>query len=241
MGLKRTWQLSDLPHDKLASRGVFSLSTVELIALLLRCQKPRQSDVELARKLLFSTGNRITHIVKYSYKQLVHELDLSESSAMSIVAALELGRRLQNEKHLSNYTRIKTPDQVQALMRPYLQGLPHEECWILLLNDKGYLLSKHRIFVGGTKAVEADPKVVLRHIVQEPTCSRFMIVHNHPNNDTQPTKADQKFTARLMLLAQALICEFADHIIYTDSAILSFEKTGMLKHINSAIDDTYLS
>ena len=240
MDLKSTWQLSNLPHKKLATRGAFSLSNIELLSLLLRCQKPKQEDVNLARQLLFSTGNKISHIVKFSYKQLVHELKLKESSAMAIVAALELGRRIQSEKDLSNYFHIKKIEQVQALMRPHLQGLAREECWILLLNEKKYLLNKHRMFVGGIEKLTADVRIVLRHIVQEPTCNHFIIIHNHPANDTQPSKADITFTEKMLVLAEIMDCVFVDHIIYTDSAVLSLRKTSLIKNINFQVKDKYL-
>jgi DNA repair protein RadC len=184
------------------------------------------SAVDLAKQILQAANNNLNDLAKLSLKDLQKFKGIGEAKAISIVSALELGRRRKASEPLKR-PKITSSQDVYELMKPHLWDLPYEEFWILLLNQANIVLKKTKISVGGVAGTVADPKLILKAALEE-LASGIVLVHNHPSGNLQPSQADINLTHKIKEGAKWMDIKLIDHLIFTDQNCYSFLESGLL-------------
>lgn len=221
-----SWAEEDRPREKLLLKGKAALSDAELIAILIGSGTASLSAVDVAKLILKSVNHDLNALAKLSVKDLQKNKGIGEAKAISIVSALELGRR-RKETEPAKKEKITCADDVYQMMRPHLLDLPHEEFWIVLLNRANTVIKKHSISQGGVSGTVADPKLIFK-VALENLASSVILVHNHPSGNLKPSEADMKLTRKLTESGKMLDLPVLDHIIFTDTSFFSFADEGLL-------------
>ena len=216
----------DRPREKLLLKGKSTLSDAELIAILIGTGTAACSAVDLSRMLLASVGNNLATVARMSVSDLCKFKGIGEAKAISIISALELGRR-RKEQEPPKLLKITRSRQVYELMRPDLYDESVEQVYLLLLNRSNGLIKKERVSQGGTTASVVDPKVVFRFALEQGAHS-LILIHNHPSGNLQPSDTDKRLTQRLQKIGKELELPLIDHLIYTDRGYFSFADEGIM-------------
>ena len=222
-------QIKNTPAERMRERGVFSLSDVELLSLLLHADQPADFPLETAQKMLRQANNSLVRLAKMSIGELQEMMELTPVQAQGLVSALELGRRLQhatNNTHAANF--LPTAANVHNMMKPYLCNLPYEEFWVILLNHNHKILGKRQVNQGTTQSIACDVKKLFRLVLSEPLCTSILLVHNHPAGCVKPSPEDVNLTRNLYRTSQFLGITFSDHIICANDSCYSFKEEGVL-------------
>ena len=216
----------DRPREKLLLKGKAALSDAELIAILIGTGTAACSAVDLARMLLASVGNNLGAVARMSVSDLCKFKGIGEAKAISIISALELGRR-RKEQDPPKFLKITGSRQIYELMRPDLHDESVEQVYLLLLNRTNGLIKKERVSQGGISASVVDPKVVFRFALEQGAHS-LILIHNHPSGNLQPSESDKRLTQRLQKIGKELEILLLDHLIYTDQGYFSFADEGIM-------------
>ncbi|SMB88160.1 DNA replication and repair protein RadC [Hymenobacter roseosalivarius DSM 11622] len=222
----KSWAEKDRPREKLLQKGRSALSDAELMGILLGSGTARLSAVDVARLILSAVENDLNELAKLSVKELMRHKGIGEAKAITIIAALELGRR-RKETAAAARTTITCSRDIYQLIRPNLQDLPHEEFWVILLNRANVVMRKQPISSGGVAGTVADPKMIFKHALEQ-LASSIILVHNHPSGNLKPSAADIALTRKLKEAGQFLDLPILDHLIYTDHGYYSFADEGVL-------------
>ena len=225
LGIK-SWAEEDRPREKLMAKGRAALSDAELIAILLGSGTVKLSAVDVAKLMLQGVGNDLNELARQSAKQLCRHPGIGEAKAISVVAALELGRR-RKEADAPARATITCSRDIYNLLRPNLMDLPHEEFWVILLNRANVVMRKGAISQGGVAGTVADPKMIFKEALEQ-LASSIILVHNHPSGNRQPSAADLALTKKLRQAGDFLDLPVLDHLIYTDRGYYSFADEGVL-------------
>ncbi len=221
------WALEDRPREKLMSKGTRALSSAELIAILIGSGNKDETAVELAQRILNSVGGSLNTLSKLSVDELIKGFDgIGEAKAVSIIAALELGRRRKSEE-VAERRRITGSREAYEWIYPQLADLPQEEFWVVLLNPSNRIIDTLRVSQGGTASTLVDVKLLLKPAVLQQATS-LMLFHNHPSGNCTPSKADDALTQKIKSAAALLDIRVLDHIIVTDKAYYSYCDEGAL-------------
>ncbi|HEY0107991.1 MAG TPA: DNA repair protein RadC, partial [Fibrella sp.] len=184
------------------------------------------SAVDVARKVLEGVGNNLHELAKRSVKDLSKFRGIGEARAISIVAALELGRRRREQAPIERH-RITCSRDAYEEVRPYLMDKPHEEFWVLLLNRANEVMRPIQISAGGVSGTVADPRLIFK-VGLEYLASGVILAHNHPSGNLTPSQADKDLTRKLKEAGRFLDIPVLDHLIVTDRTYLSFADEGIL-------------
>ncbi|MBL0745171.1 RadC family protein [Chryseolinea lacunae] len=222
----KEWAHEDQPREKLLLKGKISLSSAELIAILLRSGSSTVNAVELAKEILQLVDNNIHALANLSAEDFMRIKGIGKAKAMSLVAAFELGRR-RIDYDTDTRLKIEGSQQAYALLRPNLADLPHEEFWVILLNRANRALKKCQIGQGGITGTVADPKVIFKAAVDGRACS-IIVAHNHPSGNLTPSKADLDLTQKLKAGGQLLDIQVLDHLIFAGQKYYSFADEGLM-------------
>lgn len=222
----KSWAEEDRPREKLLLKGKAVLTDAELIGILIASGTKDKSAVDLARDILNTVGNNLNSLAKLTVKDLMKFKGIGEAKAITIVSALELGRR-KKETESENRIIIKGSEDAYKVIRPHLEDLKHEEFWILILNRRHQVLKKQPISSGGVSGTVADPKIIFHAALQE-LASSIILVHNHPSGNRNPSQSDLNLTKNLKKAGEVLEIPVIDHIIYTDDGYTSFSDDGLL-------------
>ncbi len=222
----RNWAEEDRPREKLLLKGRAALSDAELLAILLGSGTAKLSAVDVAKLILAATANDLNELARLSVKELMRHKGIGEAKAITIVAALELGRR-RKETEAAARTTITCSQDIYHAIRPHLQDLPHEEFWVVLLNRANVVMRKVSISRGGVAGTVADPKLIFKEALEQ-LASSIILVHNHPSGNRSPSAADIALTRKLREGGQLLDLPILDHLIYTDQGYYSFADEGLL-------------
>ena len=221
-----SWSEEDRPREKLLLKGRSSLSNAELIAILIGSGNRNQTAVDLSKEILSYSNNSINQLAKLDVKTLMKFKGIGEAKAISIVSALELGRRRLSENQ-SEKVKITSSESVYNFMKSNLLDLNVEEFWILLLNRANIVLKKVQISSGGVSGTIADTKVIFKSALDE-LASAIILVHNHPSGNTKPSSQDIKLTNKLKSAGEILDIQVLDHLIFTNDNYFSFADEGLL-------------
>lgn len=220
------WSQDDQPREKLRDKGRTALSDAELVAILIGSGNREESAVALCKRILASVNNNLNALGKVSIKQLMTFKGIGEAKAITIAAALELGRRRRLEEAIQ-LDKITSSQSVFNLMQPILGELPHEEFWILYLNNSNKVIHKNQLSKGGITGTLVDVRLVLKNAL-ETGATALILCHNHPSGTLKPSQADKAITQKLKLAAQSLDIKVLDHLIVTEKAYFSFADDGLL-------------
>ncbi len=216
----KNWSLDDRPREKLQYKGREALSDAELVAILIGSGNRDESAVALCQRILASVDNNLSALGKLSIKQLTEFKGIGEAKAITITAAMELGRRRRGEMALER-NKITSSLAVFELMQPIIGELQHEEFWIIYLNNSSKVIQKEQQSKGGITGTLVDVRLVLKKAL-EVGATRLILAHNHPSGALNPSEADKKLTDKLKTAANSLDIKVLDHLIITEKAYFSF-------------------
>lgn len=225
LGIK-SWAEADRPREKLLLKGTSSLSDAELIAILIGSGTARLSAVEVAKQVLLSVKNNLHDLAKLSVKELIKNKGIGEAKAITIVAAMELGRR-RRDGALEEKPKVNGSKDAFDLMKGELMDLPHEEFWVLLLNRAHRLIRKKRISEGGVSGTVADPKIIYK-LALEDLASGIIVIHNHPSGNLTASQSDIDLTKKLKEAGKVMEVALLDHLIIAGQKYYSFADEGLL-------------
>ncbi|HAN00843.1 MAG TPA: hypothetical protein DCQ26_19795 [Marinilabiliales bacterium] len=221
----KQWAVEDRPREKFLTKGISSLSDAELIAILLSTGTKNLSAVDLAKNIMASADNNLHVLGKKSVTDLKKIMGIGEAKAITIIAALELGKRRKNAD--LERKKITNSHDIFEIFQPMLGDLPHEEFWVAYLDRANQVIDKERISLGGTSGTVIDVKIILKHAVEK-LASNMALVHNHPSGNCQPSEQDRKITDKISKAAQWLDIAVLDHLIVGDTKYSSFADEGWL-------------
>ncbi len=222
----KSWAEEDRPREKLSTKGRRILSDAELVAILIGSGNRTESAVELSKRILFSCQNDLNLLSKLSIQELSKFKGIGEAKAISIIAALELGRRRKESKSELLVQVSSSQDVFNAVYESF-SDLIHEEFWIVILNRANKITSKHLISKGGQAGTVADPKIIFNTALENHAAS-LILAHNHPSGNLKPSQADIDLTRKLKSAGQFLDIPVLDHLIFADSGFFSFADEGMI-------------
>jgi DNA repair protein RadC len=222
----KSWAEADRPREKLIDKGRQILSEAELIAILIGSGSRNETAVELSKRILSTVENNLNELGKLSVKDLTKFKGIGEAKAISIVAALELGRR-RKDTEIKKRDRITTSKDVFDIMKTTMLDLPHEEFWILLLNRANVVIKKEMISRGGVSGTVVDTKIIFKTAVEH-YASSLIICHNHPSGNLKPSEADIRITKSIKEAGKIMEIPLVDHLIITDTEYYSFADEGIL-------------
>ncbi len=222
----KTWAEEDRPREKLMLKGKAALSDAELLGILINSGIQQYTAVDLAKLILSSINHDLNQLAKLTIKELSKFKGIGEARAITIVSALELGRR---RKETEPQARVSITGSYVAYqtLRPHLMDLLHEEFWILLLNRANHVIRPVQISTGGIAGTAADPKLIFKHALEH-LASGIILAHNHPSGNLHPSQADKDLTRKLKEAGKLLDIPILDHLIIADQKYLSFMDEGLL-------------
>lgn len=222
----KAWAEEDRPREKLSLKGRTALSDAELIAILIGSGNKEDTAVELSKKILASINNDLNQLGKLTINDLTQFNGIGEAKAISIIAALELGRRrkgaVSEKKPIINSSQ-KAYENMSAI----LSDLPHEEFWAIYLNRRNELIKKVFISKGGVAGTVADTKIIFKHAL-ELLASAIILFHNHPSGNLKPSEADIQLTKKLKETGNIMDVLVVDHIIVGEKNYFSFADESLL-------------
>ncbi len=221
----KTWIEKDRPRERLLQNGKEALSDAELLAVLIGSGSRKESAVDLCRRIL-SEQRSLNQLGKLSVEQLRRYNGIGEAKAISIVAAMELGRRRRCEDSPER-EKITSSSSVFEIMQPRVGELPHEEFWILYLNNSNKVIKLHSLSKGGITGTLVDIRLAMKEAIYVGATS-IILVHNHPSGNLNPSVADRNLTKRLCTAAESLDIKVLDHVIVTERSFFSFADEGLL-------------
>ncbi|MEO9893389.1 DNA repair protein RadC [Aurantibacter sp.] len=222
----KNWSDDDKPREKLVQKGRAVLSDAELIAILIGSGSRNESAVELSKRILASVNNNLNELGKLSPKQLMEFKGIGEAKAVTITAALEMGRRRRGEAAVE-ISKITSSKDAFEILRPIIGELEHEEFWILYLNNANKVLHQSQLSKGGLTGTLVDVRIVLKKALELGAVA-LILSHNHPSGTLKPSQADKSVTQKLQAAAKALDIKVLDHIIVTQKNYYSFADDGLL-------------
>ncbi len=222
----KNWADDDRPREKLVQKGSFVLSDAELIAILIGSGSRNESAVELSKRILASVNHNLNELGNLSVNQLMRFKGIGEAKAVTIAAALEMGRRRRMED-TTKITKIKSSHDAFELLYPLIGELQHEEFWIVYLNNSNKVVHKAQLSKGGITGTLVDVRLVLKQALELGAVG-IILAHNHPSGTLQPSGADKQITQKLKVASEALDIKILDHLILARHQYLSFADKGIL-------------
>ncbi|AIM37478.1 hypothetical protein KO02_12845 [Sphingobacterium sp. ML3W] len=222
----REWAESDRPREKLLEQGRRVLSDAELLAILIGSGSRDETAVELCRRILSSAQHNLDNLSKMEVIDLCNFKGIGEAKAISIIAALELGRRRKESIQIERPV-LNSSKRVYEYFKYQLQDLPHEEFWVLYLNTACKILDKQLIGRGGNDFTPVDVRIILRNALNCKANS-MILIHNHPSGTLHASQADKVITKKIIDAAKLMDIKVNDHVIFTDNAYYSFRDDGLL-------------
>lgn len=216
----KQWSTEDRPREKMMQKGTEALSKAELLAILLRSGSRGESAVDLAKKMLARAGDNLCQMGKWRLDDFMQYKGMGEAKALTIMAALELGKR-RSAEDVGERVTVTSPETINRIFQPLLCDLGHEEFWVLMLNQGGRVIDKERISSGGITQTAVDVRLVLRAAILR-QATQIAIVHNHPSGSLRPSADDRHLTRRVKQACEAVNIRLIDHLIIADGGFYSF-------------------
>lgn len=220
------WAVEDRPREKLITKGISTLSDAELLAILISSGTKMKSAVDLGRELLIMVNNNLNTLGKLAISDLRKIKGIGPARAVTISAALELGRR-RKLSDLPEVLQIKCSKDVADIFQPMLSDLTHEEFWVLFLNRSNRVINKMKISQGGISGTVTDIRIILKKAV-EYLSSGIIVCHNHPSGNLIPSESDNRITKKIKDAGDLLDIQLLDHLIISDKEYYSFADNGLI-------------
>jgi len=220
------WAEDDRPREKFLLKGKTALSDAELLAILLGSGSRNESAVQLAQRILAHSQNNLNTLGKQTITQLMEFRGIGEAKAITVAAALELGRRRRMEE-VKDKVKITSSKTVFDIMQPLIGELAHEVFWVLYLNNSNKIIHKAVLSKGGITGTVVDIRLIFKSALENQATS-LILSHNHPSGKLQASEADRAITQRLKIAGQHLDILVLDHVIITETGYLSFADEGIL-------------
>lgn len=220
------WAEEDRPREKMLNKGASALSDAELIAILLRVGSKSMSAVDLAKQVLRKADYNLNDLAKLNIHDLQKEKGMGEAKALTVMAALELGRR-RAMSGLSERPRITNSKDAWLLMMPELMDQQGEQFWIMCLNRANRVVKKTQISKGGITGTVVDVRLVFKEAL-DCNAVAIILVHNHPSGSVRPSQADINLTNKMAEAGKILQVPVLDHVIFADHEHFSFANEGLL-------------
>ena len=223
----KDWSDDDRPREKLMLKGKHALSNAELLAILLGSGSRSRSAVDLAKEILRSVDNNLKELGKVSIDELISRFHgVGEAKAITIAAAMELGRRRGLAK-IKNRPEIRGSRDAYNVLAPLLADLHHEEFWVLMLNRGNQVLKRIQVSLGGVSGTVVDAKIVFKKALAIPA-SAIILCHNHPSGNLRPSKPDIEITKKIKAGAELIDIKVLDHLIISERGYFSFADEGIM-------------
>ena len=222
----KSWAEEDRPREKMLAKGKEALSNAELIAILIGSGNSKETAVDLSKRILHDNKDNLIELSRLTINDLMKYNGIGEAKAVTIAAALELGRRRRFSEALEKPS-IKNSQIAYECFYAHLSDLNHEQVWIMLLNNANKVIKLEKIGVGGMTGTTADPKKIFKSALENNAAS-VMLCHNHPSGNVIPSNADKQITNNLVKAGQFLEIKILDHIIIGNDNYFSFADEGLL-------------
>jgi len=223
----KDWAEEDRPREKMLLKGVASLSDAELLGILIGSGNKTETAVELAQRILHSVSNNLNTLGKLEIKDLIKNFNgIGEAKAITIVAALELGKRRKLSEAVSQ-PQITSSEDIYQIFHPVMADLRHEEVWILLLNRANKVLKKIQVSKGGITGTVVDVRMIMKEAV-DTLASAMILCHNHPSGNSQPSGDDDHITRKLRDAGMIMDIKLLDHVIVCDHSYYSYMDKGRM-------------
>jgi len=222
----KNWKEDDRPREKLLSKGKNTLSDAELIAILIGSGNREESAVGLAKRILSFTSNNLNQLGKLSVNDLTQFKGIGGAKAISIITALELGRRRRLEEALER-PKINSSKAVFDIMQPILGELNHEEFWVLYLNNSNKIIYKNQLSSGGITGTLVDVRMLFKKAIELSSVA-VILCHNHPSGSLKPSKSDIDLTKKIQQAGKSLDIKILDHLLITEKAYFSFADSKLI-------------
>ncbi|MBL0130558.1 MAG: DNA repair protein RadC [Chitinophagaceae bacterium] len=222
----KQWAKDDRPREKLLLNGAENLSNSELLAILIHNGSKEKTAVDLAKEVLKLGTDNLSELGKVSLKELMKIKGIGEAKAITLVAALELGRRRQASEPLKK-SKVTNSSDIAGFLQTKLKDYRHEVFAVLLLNRANKINHFEIVSEGGITGTVADPKVILRKALENDAVN-IILCHNHPSGSLLPSRADEQLTSKIKEAARYLDIAVIDHIIVSEEGYYSFADEGLL-------------
>ncbi len=222
----KNWLADDRPREKMQAKGAAALSNSELLAILINNGNKEKSALDIAKDVLALGQNNLDELGKLTLKNLQKIKGIGAAKAITIAAALELGRRRHSSDFLTK-TVVRSSGEIASYLKVVLKDYPHEVFAVLFLNRANKIISFQIISTGGLTGTVADPRVILKKAIEQEATS-IVLSHNHPSGSLKPSRADEELTQKIRLAATYLDIKVVDHIIVSDEGYFSFADEGLL-------------
>lgn len=222
----KNWNEDDRPREKMLLKGRIALSDAELIAILIASGSKNESAVALSQRILASADNNLSELGKLSISELMKFKGIGEAKAISIAAAMELGRRRRTGEALER-KKITSSNSVFEFLQPIIGELPHEEFWVLFLNNSNKVIQNSQLSKGGITGTLVDVRLLFKDALQLGAIG-IILAHNHPSGTLKPSQSDIQLTKKIKLAGETLDIKLLDHLIVTEKAYFSFADENLL-------------
>jgi len=222
----KTWNEDERPREKLVLKGKETLTDAELLGILIGSGTPQISAVALCAEILEFANNDLSVLGKLSVTDLCKFKGIGPAKAITIVAALEIGRRRKSE-NVQKIKKIGSSRDVYNIFLALLADIPHEEFWVLFLNQANKIIGKEKISSGGVSSTIADKRMIVKSALER-LATGIILVHNHPSGNLKPSQSDIDLTNKTKAAAKLLDILVLDHIIVSSSGYYSFADEGMI-------------
>lgn len=220
------WAKDDRPREKLRSKGAGQLSNSELLAILIRNGVPKKTAVDLAKEILLLGRNDLAIVSRLSVKELMKVQGIGEAKAITISAALELGRRRQAMLPVDKLI-VRSSADVAYFVQSLLRDLNNEAFGVFYLNQANKINHHEIISTGGITATVADPRIIFKRALSEDAVA-LILFHNHPSGNLRPSKADEELTSKIILAGKLFDIRILDHLIVSEEGYFSFADEGLI-------------
>jgi len=223
----REWAEDDRPREKMLRKGAQSLSDAELLAILIGSGSKNETVVELSRRILHDSHDNLNELAQLTIHDLCKRFKgIGEAKAISIMAAMELGKRRKLAETLER-KKITSSIHLFEIFEPILADLPHEEFWVAMLSGGNKLIEIKRLTQGGTRQTVVDIPLLLK-MALEKSAQLLAVAHNHPSGQNRPSREDEGITKRIKAGGDAIGITLLDHIIIANNEYYSFNDEGKM-------------
>jgi DNA repair protein RadC len=222
----KSWSLDDRPREKLLYKGKSTLSDAELLAILIGSGSRNETAVDLCKRILKDKDFQLKRLSKMSVEELQTYKGIGEAKAITIVAALELGKRHGNAD-IPLFPKIKSSKDAYTVLKPIYSDFAHEEFWVLYLDNSNKVINRYQISKGGMTSTVVDSRIIFKKALLSGAVA-IILSHNHPSGSLRPSEQDKALTNKIKEASAFMDIKLLDHIIVTDKSYFSFADEMLL-------------